>query len=187
MEIENLLEITTREELRSWLEENHEKHKFCWVIVSIKPEENKLLYMDAVYEALCFGWIDGIKKKNKEGALVQRLSLRTSKSNWTELNKERLRSLKRLNLLSKQGEIDLAQLELTPFEINPIIENKLKENPTIYENFMNFPEIYRRIRIDTIQSQINDEELFNKRLDKLLEYTLKNKMYGKWNDDGRLC
>ncbi len=56
----------------------------------------------------------------------------------------------------------------------------------IYENFMNFPELYRRIRIDTIQQVRKQPDLFEKRLEKLIENTRNNKMYGSWNDDGRL-
>lgn len=51
---------------------------------------------------------------------------------------------------------------------------------------MNFPELYRRIRIDTIQQVRKQPDLFEKRLEKLIENTRNNKMYGSWNDDGRL-
>ncbi|MNP82243.1 hypothetical protein D3C76_1808220 [compost metagenome] len=51
---------------------------------------------------------------------------------------------------------------------------------------MNFPELYRRIRIDTIQQVKNQQELFMKRLDKFIENTKQDKMYGSWNDNGRL-
>lgn len=62
----------------------------------------------------------------------------------------------------------------------------MKEDDQLYENFINFPELYRRIRIDTIQSNRNEPEIFNKRLDKFIENTRENKMYGQWNDNGRL-
>lgn len=87
MEISNLLTVTTRKELREWLQDNHKLEKFCWVIVSIKLKEDILLYLDAVEEAICFGWIDGVKKKISETQLAQRLSPRTKKSTWTELTK----------------------------------------------------------------------------------------------------
>ncbi|MEW8967754.1 hypothetical protein [Exiguobacterium alkaliphilum] len=46
--------------------------------------------------------------------------------------------------------------------------------------------MYRRIRIDTIQSVRKDQTLYEKRLDKLIEQTRANRLYGQWNDDGRL-
>ena len=55
MEINNLLPITTRKELRIWLENNHLTSSCCWVLTPRKPSPPALLYLDAVEEALCFG------------------------------------------------------------------------------------------------------------------------------------
>ena len=79
MEIENLLRLTTREELRDWFEGNSKTERFCWVIVSMKEQSEVIQYLDAVEEALCFGWIDGIKKKISNTELAQRLSPRKKK------------------------------------------------------------------------------------------------------------
>jgi uncharacterized protein YdeI (YjbR/CyaY-like superfamily) len=103
MEIDNLLSIRNRQELRNWLQENCMTEKSCWIIISIKPEPNKIQYLDAVEEALCFGWIDGIKKKISENQLAQRLTPRAKKSPWTELNKERVRRLEILGLMTDFG------------------------------------------------------------------------------------
>lgn len=62
MEISNLLPITTRKELRIWLENNHLTSSCCWVLTTRKPSPHALLYLDAVEEALCFGWIDSTRK-----------------------------------------------------------------------------------------------------------------------------
>ncbi|WP_242841792.1 YdeI/OmpD-associated family protein [Clostridium beijerinckii] len=137
-------------------------------------------------EALCFGWIDGIKKKNSENQLVQRLSPRNKKSSWTELNKERVRRLEELGLMTDEGRKVLPDMSSNSFKIDKVIEKKLKEDMLAYENFMNFSELYRRVRIDTIQQVKNQPELFMKRLDKFIQNTKQNKMYGSWNDNGRL-
>lgn len=186
MKINNLLDITTREELRIWLFDNHKFEECCWVIISITPKPNTLLYLDVVEEALCFGWIDGIKKKISDTQLAQRLSPRTNKSKWTELNKERVYRLKKLGLMTQEGENAFQRVEESSFYIDPHIEKKIKEDPKIYENFLNFPELYKRIRIDTIQREQKNIELFTNRLNKFLKYTRNNKMYGDWNDNGRL-
>ena len=77
MEISNLLPITTRKELRIWLENNHLTSSCCWVLTTRKPSPHALLYLDAVEEALCFGWIDSTRKKTASGFLAQRLTPRT--------------------------------------------------------------------------------------------------------------
>lgn len=186
MEIDKLLTFNKREELREWLLANSTTEKYCWVIVTIKPKLDTLLYLDVVEEALCFGWIDGVKKKLSETQTAQRLSPRAKKSPWTELNKERVRRLEKLGLMTDEGRKILPSDIYQPFKIDSVIEEKLKEDQQIYENFMAFPDLYRRIRIDTIQTNKKDAVLFESRLAKLIEQTKANKQYGAWHDNGRL-
>lgn len=186
MEIDKLLTFKKREELREWLLANSTTEKYCWVIVTIKPKLDTLLYLDVVEEALCFGWIDGVKKKLSETQTAQRLSPRAKKSPWTELNKERVRRLEKLGLMTDEGRKILPSDIYQPFKIDSVIEEKLKEDQQIYENFMAFPDLYRRVRIDTIQTNKKDAVLFESRLAKLIEQTKANKQYGAWHDNGRL-
>lgn len=184
--MENLIRAETRQELRAWLAENAHTVNCCWVLVSIKEQPAVIRYMDAVEEALCFGWIDGIMKKLSDTELAQRLSPRKKASNWTELNKERVRRLNRLGLMTEQGLQILPDMRPEAFKIDPVIEARIKEDSQVYENFLNFPELYRRIRIDTIQSYRHDADVYNRRLDKFIHHTKHNRMYGQWNDEGRL-
>lgn len=187
MEIENLLSVTTRQELREWLEEHSTTEKCCWVVVSVSERPGVVQYLDAVEEALCFGWIDGIMKKISLTETAQRFSPRKKKSNWTELNKERVRRLEKLGLMTPQGRDVLPDMRPESFTIDPEVLARLKEEAQVYQNFMNFPELYRRIRIDNIQGYKEyDPAIFKKRLDKFIHNTRENKMYGRWNDNGRL-
>ncbi|MBD0383353.1 YdeI/OmpD-associated family protein [Paenibacillus sedimenti] len=186
METENLIPTKLREDLRTWLQENCKTEKSCWILVSMTPTPNILLYLDAVEEALCFGWIDGVKKKISETELAQRLSPRSKTSSWTELNKERVRRLEKLGLMRDEGRMVLPDMDHNSFRIDEVIEQRLKEEKQVYDNFMSFPDLYKRVRIDTIQSNKNQPELFRSRLDKFITNTRENKMYGQWNDNGRL-
>lgn len=186
MEIENFIPVKSRVDFRNWLQNNCKPEKCCWVLVSMTPTPDVLLYLDAVEEALCFGWIDGVKKKMSETELAQRLSPRSVKSSWTELNKERVRRLEKLGLMRDEGRRVLPDMDHHSFRIDEDIEQRLKEEKKVYENFMAFPDLYKRIRIDTIQSYKNQPELFKNRLDKFITNTRENKMYGQWNDNGRL-
>ncbi|MGG4046172.1 YdeI/OmpD-associated family protein [Paenibacillus favisporus] len=185
-EIDRFIPVISREALRVWLQENSKTEKSCWVLVRMSPQSDKLLYLDAVEEALCFGWIDGVKKKISETELAQRLSPRSKKSSWTELNKERVRRLEKLGLMTDEGRKVLPDMNYDSFRIDPVIEQRLQEEKQVYENFMAFPDLYTRVRIDTIQSYKNQPELFQSRLDKFITHTRENKMYGQWNDNGRL-
>lgn len=186
MEIENLLPVKSRNELRVWLQNNCGIETSCWVLVSLMPASDALLYLDAVEEALCFGWIDSIKKKVSETELAQRLSPRNKKSTWTELNKERVRRLEKLGLMREEGRSVLPEMDENAFRINKVIEQRLKQDKLVYKNFMAFPDLYKRVRIDTIQSYKNQPELFHSRLEKFIVNTRENNMYGQWNDQGRL-
>lgn len=186
MEVENLISVQTREELRAWLEEHSRTEKFCWVPLGTTEQADRLQYLDAVEEALCFGWIDSTKKKMEDIGPVQRLSARSKKSNWTELNKERVRRLEKLGLMKEVGRRVLPDMQPESFTIDEEIEKRLQEDKEVYRNFLDFPELYRRIRIDTIQSTKKEPAVFNSRLEKFIENTRANKMYGQWNDNGRL-
>lgn len=185
MNMENVLMINNREALRKWLESYSEKEKCCWVSVSIKQTPNVLLYLDAVEEALCFGWIDGIKKKDENGILMQRLSPRKKNSSWTQLNIERAKRLINLGIMTRQGKKILPDLDAEFIIYDEILE-KLQSDLICKENFENFPELYKKIKIDNIQSVYKDKKLFNQRLEKFITNTSKNLMYGNWNDNGRL-
>lgn len=186
MELENLISVQTRNELRNWLEVNSAREKCCWVIVSVAEQPGVIQYLDAVEEAQCVGWIDGVKKKTSDTHTAQRLSPRKPKSNWTELNKERVRRLTKLGLMKKSELSVLLDMRPESFTIDEDIHALLKRDDQVYENFMNFPELYQRIRIETIQSYRKEPETFTRRLEKFIQHTSEEKMYGQWSNYGRL-
>ncbi|CAH1058736.1 hypothetical protein PAECIP111894_04922 [Paenibacillus pseudetheri] len=77
-------------------------------------------------------------------------------------------------------------MNLASFKVDRVIEQRLQEEQQIYENFLVFPALYKRVRIDTIQSNTHQPELFKSKLDKFITNTKENKMYGQWHDHGRL-
>lgn len=186
MDIHEILSVRTREELREWLRVNAQTETCCWVIVSVKPTPGTLLYLDAVEECLCVGWIDGIKKRVSDTQTAQRLSPRSKKSNWTELNKARVRRLEMLGLMREEGRKALPDMDPDSFVIDGEILRRLKEEGA-FDNFIAFPALYRRVRIDNIQSLKKQQpDLYASRLAKLIAHTKENKLYGEWHDRGRL-
>lgn len=185
--MKNILEIKTREEFRQWLVANHDKEPECWLFVKrgkVKPE-NAIWYLDAVEEALCFGWIDSLSKIHN-GLNVQKFSPRTKKSMWTELNKERCRRLERLGLMTDAGRKVLPDMSDDSFKIDSDILQAFSENPIAWANFQKFPLFYQKVRIDNIQRVKKNDDLFQQRLKKLIENSENNEMIGEWNDNGLL-
>lgn len=188
MTIQNLLDVKSRKELRDWLLRNHDKESECWIVVKRgKPvDDGTFWYIDAVEEALCFGWIDSTTKKISDDVTAQRLCPRRPRSNWSELNKERCRRMERLGLMTDAGRAVLPDMSENGFSIDEDILQELKADNVVWENFCRQPELYKRIRIDTIQIKKKQPEIFRSRLNKFIENTRNGILYGEWNDNGRL-
>lgn len=105
MEIGETLYVTTREELRDWLVKNHKNKKEIWLIqykkAAKKPSIN---YVEAVEEAICFGWIDSLEKSMDSERYAIRFSPRRPKSNWTNTNKDRARRMIAEGKMTKAGQ-----------------------------------------------------------------------------------
>ena len=104
MKVGKTLYVAKREEWRKWLEKFHDKEKEIW-LVNYKKNSCKLSipYNDAVEEALCFGWIDSIEKGIDSERFAQRFTRRKPKSQWSETNKERVKSLIKEGKMTKAG------------------------------------------------------------------------------------
>lgn len=189
MEIVNLLEAGSRTELREWLMRNHHTETECWVVVKRgRPKDDGTFwYIDAVEEALCFGWIDSTTKRMNDNRTAQKLCPRKAGSNWSELNKERCRRMERLGLMTDAGRAVLPDMSDRGFQIDGEILQALQSDPVVWDNFCRLPDLYRRIRIDTIQiNKKRRPEMFKSRLDKFIQNTRAGILYGEWNDNGRL-
>lgn|GEM_PF-116313 len=185
--MENVLNVKNRAEFRAWLFKNHDKASECLIEVRRgKPKDDGVFYyLDAVEEALCFGWIDSTNLKAGERRL-QRFSPRRKNSSWTELNKERVRRLERLGLMTDAGRAVLPSMGPRSFRIDPEIEAALKQ-ARCWSKFMAFPPLYRRIRAyNAAFFKKRDRAQYEKALAHLIEETRKGRMYGEWNDYGRL-
>jgi uncharacterized protein YdeI (YjbR/CyaY-like superfamily) len=170
-----------REEWRKWLEKNHKTAKEIWVIYYKKNSgKPRIPYDEAVEEALCFGWIDGQAQGIDEHHYAQRFSPRRPKSNWSELNKERVRKL------IKNGQMTTAGLDAFPHEhkasklkIPKDILKAIKANKDAWEYFQHMPESYKRVRIAWIHSSGLPEQK-PKRLAYFIKMTAQNKKFGSW-------
>lgn len=174
-----------RDEWRGWLEQNGRSANEVWLILDNRPEVPCISYLDAVEEALCFGWIDSIQKRVSDFERAQRFSPRKPRSKWTELNKERARRLIRLGKMTESGMATLPDLD-APFTIAEDILEALKANENTWNYFLAFPELYCRIRVGYIEDARKDPQEFQRRLANFVRKTALNQMFGNWNDGERL-
>jgi uncharacterized protein YdeI (YjbR/CyaY-like superfamily) len=81
---------------RAWLEKNHEIKREQWVGFHRKPSGRpSITWPEAVDEALCFGWIDGLRKTVDVESYKIRFTPRRSSSNWSAINIARMKELMR--------------------------------------------------------------------------------------------
>jgi uncharacterized protein YdeI (YjbR/CyaY-like superfamily) len=104
--LDNLKRVTVRSraQWRHWLEVNHESTPGIW-LVTYKKNSGKpyVAYDDVVEEALCFGWIDGLKRPLDEKQTMLHVSPRRLKSVWSRVNKERVERLVANGLMMASG------------------------------------------------------------------------------------
>lgn len=100
----------TRSSFRKWLSVNHNKKNELWLLF-YKKHTNKTCigYSEAVEEALCFGWIDGILKRLDEDTYKQRFTPRRPKSIWSLVNKKRVLKLIELNQMTETGLVKIKE------------------------------------------------------------------------------
>ncbi len=93
-----------KQDWRKWLELNHEKKEAVWLIFYKKKSPNANLdWSEAVDEALCFGWIDSIKRPIDNEKYIQYFSKRKANSTWSKINKEKVDYLTLENLMQQAG------------------------------------------------------------------------------------
>ena len=186
-EPQNILRVDGRSDFRAWLQENAAAEGECWVVAKRgRPgDDGRLYYLDAVEEALCFGWIDSTNAK-VEGVTMQRFSPRRKDGAWSELNKERVRRLERLDLMTDAGRAVLPAMGPRSFRLDPDVEQALKD-ARAFSKFRQFPALYQRVRGYNVAFYKNrDEAAYSRSLARLVDETRRGRMFGEWNDYGRL-
>jgi uncharacterized protein YdeI (YjbR/CyaY-like superfamily) len=184
MEIGETLYVANRKQWRAWLEKNHTKKKEIWLVYYNKASgKTRISYNDAVEEALCYGWIDGILKRMGEERFVQRFSPRRKTSVLSEMNRERIHRMIKTKKMTPFGLEAVAHVfhknEAHEFAIPSDILKEIKKNKEAWKNFQNFPEHYKRIRIAYIDGyRERDMDEFRKKLNYFMKMTEKNKRFG---------
>ena len=186
-EFENILDCQDRHAFRAWLQEHHATERECWLCVKRgQPvDDGGFYYLDAVEEALCFGWIDS-RQRPIDGVTMQRFSPRKPKSPWTELNKERVRRLEKLDLMTDAGRAVLPAMGPRSFRFDPDVTAALKA-ARCWSKFRSFPPLYQRVRAYNVAIYKDaNRETYERALANLITRTKRGEMYGEWNDYGRL-
>jgi uncharacterized protein YdeI (YjbR/CyaY-like superfamily) len=141
-------------EFREWLETNHDRVSELWLgFYNKRSDKKSITYREALDEALCFGWIDGVRKSINETTYKQRFSPRKPRSYWSAVNIRRVRALTKLGRMAPSGDqafkrrtIDSGKysFESRPKQLPPAYQRQFKASPGAWEFFRAQAPWYKR-------------------------------------------
>jgi uncharacterized protein YdeI (YjbR/CyaY-like superfamily) len=179
MKVVQTLHVADRKEWRDWLKKNYKIEKEIWLVYYKKDSgKPRILYNDAVEEALCFGWIDSTVKRLDSERFAQKFSPRKPGSPYSQANKERLARLVENGKVLKPIRDTLGDFSIENVQIPKDIRSAIKSNRLAWKNFQKFSQPYIRIRIAFIEGARNRPQEYEKRLRYFIKMTEKNKQFG---------
>ena len=169
-----------RKAWRKWLQKNHVKESGVWLIYYKKASgKARVLWEEAVEEALCFGWIDSIAKPIDDEKYMQKFTPRKAKSVWSAINKKKIELLIKQNLMMPAGlEIietarkngSWTQLdEVENLVIPPELKRFLAKNKTVAKYFEGLSNSTRKLWLYKM-NKARLPETKKKRLEELRAY-----------------
>ena len=168
---------SNRNEWRGWLEENFETETEIHVAIP-KNGDDGVIYNDAVEEALCFGWIDGVTGHLEGYSYTKRFTPRRKGSPYSRPNIERLIWLDSNDMIHPKIRPQVEDVITAEFVYPKDIIRKLKKDEEVWKNFQSFTEPYKRIRVAYIDAARKRPVEFRKRLDNFIAQTRKGKIIG---------
>lgn len=186
MYLTTTFEPDNRKAWREWLELHHAEDKEIWLIFSkTNRGPQSFSYKDALFEALCFGWIDGVRQRIDNKKYAQRFSPRTKSSKWSATNISLANELRSGGLMTPSGLAALNQARLTVMPDNTHHEQisnsqlitAIQADPIAWNNFKNLPPSHQRRYVHWI-SDAKLEVTRNKRITEALELLRGNKRLG---------
>lgn len=171
--------FATPAEFRRWLERHAHTHTELWVGFYKKSTGRpSITWSESVDEALCFGWIDGIRKKVDEESYTNRFTPRRAGSNWSLVNIRKVRTLVRSGRMQPAGlrafkARDPEKTRVYSFErktaaLSPEEAARFRKNRKAWSFFESQPPGYRKLAIVwvvTAKQQVTRA----RRLDTLIE------------------
>jgi uncharacterized protein YdeI (YjbR/CyaY-like superfamily) len=176
-------------DFRRWLEANHANATELWVGFYRKDSgKGGLTYAEAVDESLCFGWIDGIKKRVDELSYTHRFTPRKPKSNWSRLNIQHVERLTKAGRMMPAGlkayaartpeRSGIYSFENAPRKLTAAEEKQFQVDRVAWKFFQEQPPGYQRRAVWMIVSAKRPETRA-RRLTQLIEQSRRGRRFGQ--------
>ena len=154
--MENEISFKTRREWRAWLEKNSSNPGEVWVVYYKKDSgKPSITYRESLEEALCFGWIDGIRKSIDSERYANRFTPRRSQSKWSLFNVKlasRLIDEGRMaeaGLMAFKSRVDqdkeiVEARSAKEVRLTPELEKEMRTNEKAWRNFLDMAPSYQK-------------------------------------------
>jgi uncharacterized protein YdeI (YjbR/CyaY-like superfamily) len=167
--MEPLVCAGNRDAWRAWLQQHHASAEEAWLVYYKKHTgKPSVSYRDSVEEAICFGWIDGIKRRIDEERYTHRFTPRRQGSKWSPLN---IRLAEQMIDEGKMMPAGLAAFDRRKYYdpellgarqsnhavLPPAIEKALRANPAAWKNFNELAPGYRKQYIGWLVGAVRPE------------------------------
>lgn len=172
-------------DFRKWLEKNHKKE--CELLVGfykVDSGKKSITWSQSVDEALCFGWIDGVRRSIDFESYCIRFTPRKPTSNWSEVNIKKVEALISKGLMKSAGlhlyrnrKIDnsgLYSYENKPAKLPDSFEAIFKENIAAWEFFSSQTPSYKKTIYYWILSAKQEKTQLS-RLNKVIQFSAENR------------
>lgn len=175
----------TPAEFRSWLVKHHATERELWVGYYRKESAKRgITWQESVDEALCYGWIDGIRKKVDDESYTNRFTPRTARSTWSAINVRRALELIEEGRMRaaglkafearKESRSGIYSYEQRKEQLHEPYQGALKRNKKAWEFYQSRPASYRRAANWWVVSA-KQEATRLKRLQSLIEHSAQEK------------
>ena len=155
-------------DFRAWLEANHACVTELWLGIYKKDSGRvSISYAEALDEALCFGWIDGVRKRVDELSFTQRFTPRKLTSAWSLINIGHVERLTKAGRMMPSGlkafaartaaKSGIYSFENRPRELSPELQRRFKADKAAWKFFEQQPPGYQRLMIFWVMSAKRDE------------------------------
>ncbi len=156
MEPHDVTHFATPNLFRAWLEQHHGSTEELWVGYWKKSTgQASVTWEETVDEALCFGWIDGIRKRIDDDAYTIRFTPRRPKSIWSRRNIDRIEALSQAGRVAPSGAETYARRtadrsevysfeQATPAELSAEYAGRLQADEAAWQDWQSRPPGYRK-------------------------------------------
>lgn len=169
----------TQADFRQWLEKNHDRETELLLGFYKKNSGHlSITYPEALDEALCFGWIDGVRKSFTDDSYTIRFTPRRPKSIWSNVNVRHVERLKKVGRMAPPGltayelrdpeRTGIYAFEREAIQFSPEYEKKFRAHKKAWQFFDQMPPSLKRTSIFWVMSA-KQEETRLRRLTKLIE------------------